>query len=195
MTETPLGPIVRLQVQRETVKRKGAGYDPGPILSVPEAAIGPFGMVGRHDGAWVIDVHHKAHPAGRAGGRRPLSIGFTSHYERMAGRFGSAPLGCAGENVIVGVDRTILPGDLAGRIVILAEDGEVSLTGARVSTPCVEFTSFLLGRDGVAPRGEVADDLAFLDGGTRGYILQVAHLEGPAIVRPGDLVVVRSDER
>jgi hypothetical protein len=186
-----LGPIVRLQVQRRPLKNRGHGYDPGPILAVSEAAIGPLGVVGRHDGAWVLDVHHGAHPSGRAGGRRALSIGFTHHYERLEERFGRVPLGCAGENLIVEVDGTIGPGDLAGTVVVLAEAGEVPLTGARVATPCVEFTSFLLGRDDVAPRSEVADELAFLGGGTRGYILEVKHLTHSMVVRPGDMVEVR----
>jgi hypothetical protein len=191
VTGTPLGRIVRIQVQRDSVKRKGTGYDPTPILSVGEAAIGPFGVVGRHDDAWVIDVHHGAHPSGKGGGRRALSIGFTHHYEMMDRRFGVASLGCAGENVIVDVDHIIGLDDLAGTVVILTDEGEVPLTGARVATPCVEFTSFLLGRDGVAPRAEVADDLAFLDGGTRGYILDVGHLTHPMVVRLGDMVEVR----
>lgn len=191
MSERLLGPIARLQVQRDSVKSRHTGYDPAPILSVSEAAIGPLGMVGRHEDAWVIDVHHGAHPAGKGAGRRALSVGFTAHYEHMQRRFGDAPLGCAGENVIVAAEEVIGLSDLAGTIVILAEAGEVALNGARVATPCVEFTSFMLGREGVAPRHEVADDLAFLDAGTRGYILGVAHLARPMIVRVGDLVVVR----
>jgi hypothetical protein len=188
---TPLGRIARLQVQRDTVKRKGEGYDATPILAVDEAAIGPLGIVGRHDDAWVVDVHHRAHPSGKGGGRRALSIGFTSHYDRILERFGSAPVGCAGENVIVEVDRVIGLDDLSGEVVIVSDGGEVSLTGARVATPCLEFTSFLLGRSEVAPRVEIADDVAFLDGGTRGYILDVAHLERPMRVRVGDQVMVR----
>jgi hypothetical protein len=71
-----LGPIVRLQVQRDPLKVKGVAYDPAGILAVDEAAIGPQGIVGRHDGTWVLDTHHAAHPRSQAGGRRALSIGF-----------------------------------------------------------------------------------------------------------------------
>jgi hypothetical protein len=187
----PLGPIVRLQVQRASLKRRREGYDPTPILPVDQAAIGPLGVVGRHGDSWIVDVHHGAHPNGRAGGRRALSIGFSHHYDRIAERFGSAPLGCAGENVIVEVAHAVRPDDLAGTVVIITAEGEVPLTGARVATPCVEFTSFLLGREGVAARAEVADDIAFLDGGTRGYILEVKHLTRPMIVQVGDMVEVR----
>lgn len=189
---TPLGRIVRLQVQRDPLKHRGSGYDPTPILAVDEAAIGPQGMVGWHDGAWMVDAHHAAHPRSRAGGRRPLSIGFTSHYDLMASRFGAAPLGCAGENLIVEADRRIELGDLDGGIVVSAADRDLVLTGARVAAPCLEFTSFLLGRPGVAPRSEIGDDVAFLDDGLRGFILAVAHLERSVVVRVGDEVHVGS---
>jgi hypothetical protein len=192
MPSRPLGRIVRLQVQRQPLKTKGVRYDPSPILSVEEAAIGPLGMVGHHDGAWVVDAHHGAHPRSRGGGRRALSVGFTSHYEEMAGRFGSAPLGCAGENVVVETGGRVAPADLAGSIVIHAADGDFELTDAQVAAPCREFTSFLKGLDHVADRTDIDRDLAFLDGGTRGFILEVRHLASPVMVRVGDEVSVGS---
>src|SRR3989304_6150768 len=109
MPERLIGAIVRLQVQRDPLKERGVGYDPTGILAVEEAAIGPLGIVGRHEGTWVLDTHHAAHPRSQAGGRRALSIGFTGHYDRMAKRFGVAPLGCAGENLIVEIPNR-LPG-------------------------------------------------------------------------------------
>jgi MOSC domain-containing protein YiiM len=186
-----LGPVVRLQVQRDPVRHVGVGYDPAPILSVTDAMIGPLGIVGRHDGSWVLDAHHGAHPARRGGGRRALSVGFTAHYEAMARRFGEAPVGCAGENVIVAVPSRVMLEDLTGEVVVLGGDGEIRLTGARVASPCVEFTSFIAGRP-LAPRAEIAADLEFLDAGMRGFILEVAHLDRPMRVRVGDLVVVRN---
>jgi hypothetical protein len=187
-----LGRVARLQVQRNPLKARGEGYDPTPILSVDEAAIGPLGMVGRHDGAWVVDAHHAAHPRSRAGGRRPLSMGFTSHYAAMAAHFGSAPLGCAGENVIVDTEQRVALEDLDGEIVVTTADSEVVLTGARVATPCLEFTSYLLGLPEVARREDIAHDVSFLDDGTRGYILAVAHLERSVVIRVGDVVSVRA---
>ena len=185
-----VGPIVRIKVQSTPLKSEGEGYDPQPILAVEEGVIGPPGLIGRHEGSWLLDTHHAGHPASRAGGRRPLSIGFTEHYERMAGRFGSAPLGCAGENLIVETDRTITPDDLSGIAVLITSDGEVPLGEARVATPCREFTSFLLRRSDVAPREEIASDLEFLDGGTRGFILDLSRVERSHRVRIGDLVGV-----
>ena len=184
-----LGPIVRIQVQRNPLKTPGVGYDPGPIVAVDEAVIGPPGLVGRHEGSWILDAHHAGHPASRGGGRRPLSLGFTEHYARIAARFGEAPIGCAGENLIVATDRRVEPGDL-GALVIRTDEGDVPLGSARVAAPCAEFASYLLGRPGVAPRDEVAADLAFLDGGTRGYILDLGPLEGAHRIRVGDRVEV-----
>jgi len=184
-----LGPIVRIQVQRNPVKSEGKGYDPGPILAVEEAVIGPPGLIGRHDHAWLVDAHHATHPASRGGGRRALSIGFSEHYARMAERFRSAPLGCAGENLIVETDRRVILADL-GSVVVRTAEGEVPLGGARVAAPCREFTSFLLGRPDVALREEIADDLAFLEDGMRGYILDLKPLEGAHRIRVGDVVVV-----
>ena len=130
MSDRPLGRIVLLQVQRSILKHKGIGYDPSPLLPVDEAAIGPQGITGLHDGGHVMDVNHAAHPAGRGGGRRTLSIGFTGHYQRMAARFGEMPLGIGGENVIVECDERLFTDDLAGMLVILGSDAEIAVTGS-----------------------------------------------------------------
>lgn len=183
-----LGPIIRIQVQRNPLKTEETGYDPGPILAVEEGVIGPPGLVGRHEGSWILDAHHAGHPASRAGGRRPLSIGFTEHYGRIANRFGRAPVGCAGENLIVETDRPVALDDLAHGVVLVTPEGEYPLGGARVAAPCREFTSFLLGRSDVAPRDEIAEHLDFLDHGTRGFILDLAPLEGSHRVRVGDVI-------
>lgn len=185
-----IGPIVRLQVQVAPLKTRGSGYDPSGILAVEEVAIGPQGVVGHHQGTWVVDVHHGAHPFGRAGGRRALSVGFTGHYERMASRFGAAPLGCAGENLIVAAGGRIMVGDLAGALHIRGASGSVAVRRARVAAPCAEFTSWIKGLDVVVPIADQRDDVAFLDDGMRGFILDVSHLERPALVRVGDEVWV-----
>ncbi len=191
MPEHLLGPIVRIQVQRDPLKTRGIGYDPAGIVAVDEAAIGPLGIVGRHQQTWVLDTHHAAHPRSQAGGRRALSIGFTGHYDRMAQRFGAAPVGCAGENLIVETANRVMPADLAGVLVVRGEAGEFELHRARVAAPCAEFTSWIKRLDRVVPKAEQPEDLAFLDDGMRGYILDVAHLERPMAVRVGDEVLVR----
>lgn len=189
---TALGRVVRIQVQRDPIKLKGEGYFPEPLLHGEEAAIGPQGIVLRHGDAWVVDSHHGAHPRGKGGGNRALSIGFTSHYDAMAGRFGSAPLGIAGENLIVEADGIVTEADLAGTIVVSAADGEIPLTGARVAAPCKEFCTFMLGETGVLPLEQIQGHMDFLADGMRGFILDVAHLEQHHLVRVGDEVAVRA---
>lgn len=192
MPERSLGQIVLLQVQRDPVKIKGVGYDPTPLLHVPEIAIGPDGVLGRHEGAWIVDVHHRDHPRSHGRGKRALSIGFTGHYELMAGRFGSAPVGCAGENVVVAAEGRLTERDLAGTVVVSTSDGDVELRDARVAAPCAEFTSFMKGLDAVMPAMGQRDDVDFLDEGTRGFILDTKHLTSPVMIRVGDEVFVRS---
>ena len=67
----PIGPVVRLQVQRIPIKVRGEGYLPEEILPVERAAVAAWGMLGWVDGAWVVDAHQKSHPSRRGGGRRP----------------------------------------------------------------------------------------------------------------------------
>ncbi len=183
-----IGRIVRLQVQKVPIKIKGVGYLSHEILSVPTASIDAWGMVGAHEGTWVIDAHHKAHPASRAGGRRPLSIGFTGHYDLMAERFGEARLGVAGENIIVDGPAVSLA-DLGEGVLIETANGElIPLERPRVAAPCVEFTSFMLGLEGVAPLAEIEGPLADLHDGRRGFIVAADHSPTSVTVEVGDRV-------
>jgi hypothetical protein len=191
VSERLLGPIVLLQVQRQPLKGSGR-FDPGPILAVEEAWVGPLGLAGRHGGAWVLDAHHAAHPAGRGGGGRPLSIGFTGHYRLMGERFGRVPLGIGGENLVVAAEGRLRLEDLAGEVVVRGADGDLVFGGARVAAPSLQFTSFLLGLDRVADRAEVADELVFLGEGMRGFVLGAAPGAMPRLVRLGDQVWVHS---
>jgi len=184
----PIGTIARLQIHRYPIKSKGKGYDPTGIQEVRRAAIDAWGMVGWRDDAWLIDVHHKAHPTSRARGKRPLSIGFTGHYELMAQRFGDAPPGIAGENIIVGGPALTLD-NLGDGLVIVASDGtEILLERPRVAAPCLEFTSFMLGMDHVAALDEIEAPLADLHDGRRGFIVAADHASTPVQVAPGDQV-------
>lgn len=182
-----VGEIVRLQVQKIPIKVRGEGYLPEQILVVDEAAVDAWGMLGYHEGAWVIDAHHKSHPSRRGGGRRPLSVGFTGHYDLMADRFGEdkAVLGVAGENIIVDGPALELA-DLGEGLVVEAGDGEtLRLDRPRVAAPCVEFTSYMLGLDEVAPLAEIEDPLADLHDGRRGFIVAADHSPNPVTLRPG----------
>jgi MOSC domain-containing protein YiiM len=182
-----VGEIVRLQVQRVPIKVKTIGYLPDEILSVSRASVDAWGMLGWHEGAWVVDAHNRAHPSRRGGGRRSLSIGFTGHYTAMAERFADAPIGIAGENMIVDGPPLWLSDLREGLIVELA-DGELLLERPRVAAPCVEFTSFMLGLDEVASVSEIEDALADLHDGRRGFIVAADHASAAIEVTLGSRV-------
>lgn len=185
MTRRYLGTVALLQVHRAAVAPE-EGYDPSRLVGVEELSIGPLGVAGLREGSWILDVHHRAHPDARGEGRRPVSMGFAGHYRMIAERFGAVALGIGAENMVLDTDERVVEADLAGAVVIEGDDGEVELAGARVARPCPQFTSFLLGRDTVATRGEIAAELEFLDGGMRGFILATDRVGRPMGVRPGD---------
>jgi MOSC domain len=187
-TGESIGRIVRLQVQTVPIKRSKEGYFPEHILPVETASIDTWGMIGWTGSTWVIDAHHKAHPSQRAGGRRPLSVGFTGHYDAMADRFGSAPAGIAGENILIDGDALALD-DLGDGLVVTTRSGEdVILERPRVAAPCVEFTSFMLHLDHVAPLDEIRGPLAELDDGRRGFIVAADRTPHPIEIAVGDEV-------
>src|SRR5438094_275485 len=61
-----VGEILRLQIQRSSLKtgeKPNRRYDPAPLLTVERLAVTPDGVLGQSDGgAWLVDVHHHAHP-------------------------------------------------------------------------------------------------------------------------------------
>lgn len=188
--ETALGPIVRLQLHTESLKRDGA-FDPAPLLSVDRASVAAAGMLGWDGAGWVIDNHHEAHPRVRGGGRRVLSIGFTGHYERMRGRFGDVALGSAGENIVIDGPPVSSDQIVDGLIVRTADGAILELRSPEAAVACAGFTSFLLRSPDVLPREEIADDLAFLSTGTRGFIVSVDHVHRPVELSVGDEVFTR----
>jgi len=183
-----IGEIVRIQIQRIPIKVKEVSYDPTGIAGVPKASVDAWGMVGWYGDVWAIDAHHKAHPARRGGGRRPLSIGFTGHYALMAERFGNAPIGIAGENIIVDGPAFSLDDLGPGLVVVTSHGAEVLLERPRVAAPCLEFTSFMLGLDSVAPREEIAEPLADLHDGRRGFIVSADSASRSVEISLGDQV-------
>lgn len=190
----PIGPIVRLQIQQIPIKVKGSAYLPEEIMPVERAAIDAWGMLGWDGVRWAVDAHHKAHPSRRGGGRRPLSVGFTGHYALMEERFGSAPLGIAGENIIVEGGAFSLA-DLGDGLVVENGAGDlVPLERPRVAAPCLEFTSFMLGFDEVAPLEDIEAPLADLHDGRRGFIVAADHSPHPVEVARGDIVYLAAPE-
>src|SRR5260370_10512705 len=84
-----LGRIVRLQIQRSTLKtgdKPARVYSPAPLLAVARLAVGPDGVLGESpDGSWLLDVHHRAHPHTKnEDGAHGISLGFTAKAETHA---------------------------------------------------------------------------------------------------------------
>lgn len=183
-----VGEIELLQIHGDLLV-PGDSFDPKPLLAVDALSIDRAGVVGWTGDSWALDVHHRSWP-GR-GGRRPVSIGFTSHYDKMRRRFRDIPLGTAGENIVVHADSAIGLDDLGNGVSIRGSDGrEVVLTNPVVARPCRQFTSFLLELPYKAARDDIAEELEFLDGGTRGFIFSVDGLEAPMRVERGDRLYV-----
>ena len=187
MSEVKIGEIALLQVHGDVVKRVHR-YDPAPLVRVDEASVDANGMLGWTGSGWVVDVHHTSWP--EPGPRRPLSIGFTSHYAKMADRFGDVTVGAAGENIIVRTESVITLDALGQKIVIRGEGREVELLPVKVAKPCMQFTSYMLDLPEVGDFEVIKDDLHFLGDGMRGFIVSIENGADPARVHVGDEVFV-----
>jgi hypothetical protein len=194
-----LGEIVRLQVQRSTLKlaaEVGAAYpqryEPAPLVDVAALLLTSGGVIGVLDsGEHVLDVHHLEHPDTKNHERsNDLSLGFTSHYAAMRERFGAHIMdGIAGENVLIGCNAPVGLHQLTGGAVIETSDGVgVRLERLAVAEPCVPFTRFSLCLGPSDPSGErVTEALRFLREGRRGFYASYAG--GTVLLRAGDRVL------
>ena len=189
---TPLGRVIRLQIQAEPLKsgeRPNRVYGTAAIVEVERLLLTPTGAVGFDAaGERILDVHNTAHPSTRYTDGNTVSFGLTSHYARMRERFGTHMVdGCAGENILVETEAPLRLPDLGERLGIRdTESGEIlELENAAVALPCVEFSKFALARQDAAP-AELKPVLQFLDEGTRGFYVTAAR-EGT--IRVGDELV------
>src|SRR5258705_2558166 len=123
-----IGTVARLQINRSSLKtgeKPDRVYDPAPLLPVSRLTVTPDGVLGAGpDGAWIVDVHHRAHPETKnEDGLHGVSVGFTAHYAAMRDRFGERiVIGCAGEHVIVAAARMFTYDDLSAGVAIAATD-------------------------------------------------------------------------
>ena len=188
-----VGAIVRLQIQRSSLKtgeKPHRRYDPAPLLVVQRLAITPDGVFGlSDDGAWLVDVHHRAHPRTKnEDGLHGVSVGFTTHYDAMRARFGDhLTPGCAGENLLAVADQRLGYDELAGGLAVVDRDGRelVRLDVLQVAHPCRPFTGWALG--GTVEAQVLKEHLQFLDDGMRGFYCCAT---GTGIVAVGDRLVL-----
>ena len=184
------GRVVKLQVQRDLL-RKGPSYSTRNIAEVSVLRLTPDGPIGFDGASWVVDRHHRAHPASaRYDPARALSIGFTSHYEYIWEQFEPIPLGSAGENVIVDTDRLVSLANLRGGIRIETSRGPAEIATAAVAQPCVPFTRFATGRHH-ARAHQLVEQRDQLRRGVRGFVMALDGLDN-VDVHPGALVSIRS---
>jgi len=175
-----LGTLAFVQVQSQPLKTGSPArqyFDPVHLVGVPEVLLSPRGVVGiAADGKRIVDAHHADHPQSRFGGSNGISIGFTGHYDRMRRRFGDHLTdGVAGENLIVTGPGAPWPDDLKGTLVFENPDGSrYEFRLVKAMAPCNEFSHYVNRSTGQLPAGVLKETLQFLDGGTRGYTLQLA---------------------
>lgn len=173
----PLGAILRLQVQTESLK-VGAGaaqrYDRRPIESLPFLELDDGGVwgIGRF-GQRLADVHHRDHPATKLrGDENAISFGFTWHYAAMRERFGAHMVeGAAGENILIEHGDLVTAGNLANGVFVETIEGRtVHLDAVQVAEPCAPFARWALQfPENVRPDRSVTEALQFLGNGMRGF--------------------------
>ena len=187
---TVIGEISLLTIQTGEMTGQG-GYDSSMLIPVEALRLTPDGVFGMSDGAWIVDRHHRYHPAARHWhAEETLSFGFTSHYDHMWGLFRPTLLGAGGENVIVVADRMIDLVDIAVGMRIDTNDGQVELLKPEVAQPCVEFTRFMTSRPDASAR-ELKADREKLGNGVRGFVVGIS---GPDAfeIAPGDTLSARA---
>lgn len=187
-----IGEVVLLQVQVRSLKRgerPRSWYDPGPITTVPAIQIDPGGVTGIDPAgeAAIGDVHHRDHPASKFRGENGVSIGFTSHYERMRDRFGDHLRdGIAGENMIVRTEGIHEESDVAGGFVVMSGYGPVTLGAVESVKPCAEFSKWCLRYpEDAVPDATVTDALKFLMSGMRGFLATIDQRTGTTVRQDG----------
>ena len=198
-----IGKVVRLQIQRQSLKQPlpphpdgvrspQRFYDPQHILAGKELWFTDAVAAIALEDDYVLDVHAAAHPHSRnRGNGNMLSVGFTSHYDKMRGRFGGHLAdGIAGENILVEANEIFTVDDLQSGLIVVTEDtGVLAFDEIIVAAPCVEFSRFCV-NDRYADPPPTSRALRFLDNGTRGFYAYVTN-GLPSMIRTGDVVALR----
>jgi hypothetical protein len=191
-----IGRIKQVQVQRSPLKagqKPNRVYDPAPLLVVSKLLLSRKGTIGfTAEGEQIIDVHHVDHPDSRNVDEiNGISIGFSSHYQAMRGRFGGHLVdGCAGENILVETDdEQSLAGLERGVVIQVAATGQmINLHGLMVAAPCVEFSRFAARTMEPISNEQLKATLQFLDDGRRGFYATLAEPDEQIAIQAGDSV-------
>lgn len=190
-----LGEVVRLQVQLESIKtgsKPNERYTPEPhLMAVPILRFGADGVQGiAATGAVLPDVHNRTHPHSKYRGNNGISIGFTSHYQAMRDRFGEHLTdGIAGEGILVECSDVLPLDAIENGVVIVGDDGEITIGPWEVAHPCAPFAKFCLQYpEGAKPDRRITEALQFLEGGMRGYLAVYPEDTEVVEIRLGDVV-------
>ncbi len=192
-----LGPIVRLQIQRQPLKA-GEGdkrwYDARWIEAVSTLRLTPHGVVGLADGQEWLDAHHRDHSQSRNrqdhGSANGISFNVTSHYAQMVRQFGNHLWsGSGGENILIEAAAPVTDADFRRGLLLQTTHGLVHLTQIAAAEPCVPFARFALHKPHRPAVDLVKNALIFLGDGMRGFYAayEGAPYEGaPVELRLGD---------
>ena len=192
----PLGSIIRLQVQVESLKiGDGARqrFDPAGIRTVDQVALDDGGAWGiTADGARLADVHHRDHPRSKIRGTlNGISVGFTGHYAAMRGRFGEHLTdGAAAETILIEHNGIMTASELANGIIIQNATGQTNhLVEFAIADPCAPFSRHALQfPDDKRPDRTVTEALQFLGDGMRGFYCR--YIGSPVRIAVGDAAFV-----
>ena len=189
----PIGPIMRVQVQRSSLKVEGSHeyYDPTPLLEVDILLLEKGGVAGvTVEGRQYIDIHNERHPESRYHGTNGISLNFTSHYASMRTRFGTHLVdGIAGENILVETPTVYELKDIMHGLAIQSQEAGafVYLTNIGIASPCLPFSSYA----SHVPQSneQIKEALQFLHHGRRGFYMGLAGPDDTHYsIRKGDML-------
>lgn len=189
-----IGTIKFVQIQQDSLKEHlpdgSRNYNPSPLLRLNRIKLTVDGVIGITDsGDEIIDVHNTRHPNSRYRGDNPISMGFTSHYEKMRDEMGDHLTdGIAGESILVDCDTIYTPDVLHHQIVIKNEtQGSMIYLNEIIPTPpCEPFSRFARARQLSPP--ETKATLQFLSYGTRGFYMKLEGSPANTLIQTGDSV-------
>lgn len=193
-----IGVIKFVQIQQEPLKEYlddgTRRYNPKSLLKLKRIQLTPDGIIGLTDtDDQILDVHNLNHPNSRHRGDNPISIGFTSHYEKMRAKLGNhLEDGIAGESIIVETTKLYTPKSLSGQLAIQLQNDNtlIYLDNVIPAPPCEPFSRFASGKNLSAK--EMKTTLQFLSNGTRGFYAKLKDTDS-AVIQAGDQLVQVTD--